>query len=77
LAMIWLARCYPMSMPTRPAVMVRTTERDRERLLKLRRILPDLDQAAITRRAWAHLLATLERGEPVHLTIPSEAESGR
>ena len=56
----------------RPAVMVRTTQRDEDRLLKLRRILVDLDQTAITRRAWVHLLATLERRERVYLVVPSE-----
>jgi hypothetical protein len=56
--------------------MVRMTKRDQERLVKLRRILVDLDQTAITRRAWAHLLATLELREEVHLTVPSEEPGG-
>jgi hypothetical protein len=58
----------------RPAVMVRLTKRDAERMVKLRRILVDLDQTAITRAAWRHLLATLERREEVHLTVPSEED---
>src|SRR5262249_15127101 len=43
------AWCYTSAMPAkRPAVMVRLTKRDEERLVKLRRILVDLDQTAIT-----------------------------
>jgi hypothetical protein len=61
-----------MAPAKRPGVLVRTTQRDEERLLKLQRILVDLDRTAVTRRAWAHLLATLERRETVHLTVPSE-----
>lgn len=49
----------------------RPTPRDKARLEALKRRL-DAGQSDVIRRALIHMLATLERGEAVHASVPSE-----
>ncbi len=55
----------------RGALTIRPTTRDRARLEALQRLL-DTSQTEVVRRALIHTLATLERGEPLHVSVPSE-----
>jgi len=54
-------------------ITFRPTDRDRARLEKLKRRV-DAGTSDIIRRAWIHMLATLERGEPLHASVPSEQD---
>jgi len=60
----------PRDVP-RGDITLHPTDRDRARLAKLLRLV-DANTSDILRRALIHMLATLERGEPLHVTVPSE-----
>lgn len=55
----------------RGAITLRPTPRDRARLEALQRRM-DTSQTEVIRRALIHTLATLERGEALHVSVPSE-----
>ncbi len=57
-------------------ITFRPTDRDRARLAKLQQRV-DAGTSDIIRRAWIHMLATLERGEPIHVSVPSEQSEPR
>jgi hypothetical protein len=63
---------YIVGMAT-PTIGFRFTPRQRERLVRLARLL-DTSQAQAVHEAVAHTLATLERREPLHRLVPSEQE---
>lgn len=55
------------------ALTVRLTQRQRDRLQKLTRML-DATQTQVVQEALVHLLATLEMHESGHRYVPSEQE---
>lgn len=65
------ARTHP-DVP-RGDITFRPTDRDRARLELLRQRL-DAGTSDVLRRALIHMLASLERGEPLHAVVPSERE---
>lgn len=57
-------------------ITLHPNDRDRARLAKLKRRIDD-STSDILRRALIHMLATLERGEQLHASVPSEHEDDR
>ena len=62
-------------LPTQPRSF-RLSDQDVARLARLARVL-GRSQTEIVSMALVHLLATIDRDERVHLTVPEEAEPDR
>jgi hypothetical protein len=58
----------------RGSVNIRLSADEEDLVDRLVRLLGASGPSDMTRRCWRHALATIELGQPVHATIPSEVE---
>lgn len=61
----------------RGSVNIRLDAADEELVARLIRLLGATGPSDMTRRCWRHAAATIELGQPVHTTIPSEVDRER